>query len=202
MIIEKTNNGEEGKTFLSILADGKFHQEVTKETEGAIEREYEDADDVKKTKWELIHDSVKGIITSVTIVEGYKGMKNLKIVIDTEVIVTGVKGSFGEDILKKLPALDFTKEVELTPYAFTPKGEDKTKKGVTVRQNGNKINNYYWDDVAKKEINGMPAVVGDKTTFDSDDWTNHFNIVRKFMVKEIEKLPVFVKTEEVKKELV
>lgn len=190
MIIE--NEKKSDKTFLTILADGKFHEQVSEGTQGAVAREYEDENDEKKIKYELVHDSVKGIITSVSVVEGFKGLKNLNIEIDSEIISTGVKGQFGEDLLKKLPSIDFTKEVTLTPYSFIPKGEDVVKKGVTVYQDGVKVESFYWDKETKTEKNGVPAPVGDTSAFDSDDWTNHFNVVRKFMLKEIEKLPVFV----------
>ena len=191
MIIENENKSD--KTFLTILADGKFHQQVEEGTVGAIVREYEDENDEKKVKFELIHDSVKGIITKVSIEDGYKGLKNINLVIDSEIVSTGVKGQFGEDLLKKLPNLDLSKEVTITPYSFIPKGETNSKKGVTVYQDGIKMDSFYWDKETKTEKNGVPTA--EKTEeFDADDWTNHFNIVRKFMVKEIEKLPVFVET--------
>ena len=199
MIVE--NNKKSDKTFLTILADGKFHEQVEEGREGAVAREYEDENDEKKVKYELVHDSVKGIITSVSVVEGFKGLKNLNIEIDSEVISTGVKGQYGEDLLKKLPALDFSKEVTLTPYSFIPKGEDTVKKGLTIYQDGIKVESFYWDKETKTEKNGVPTV-GDSSAFDSDDWTNHFNVVRKFMIKEIEKLPVFVEaTKEETKEV-
>lgn len=191
MIIE--NEKKSDKTFLTILADGKFHEQVSEGTQGAVAREYEDENGEKKVKYELIHDSVKGIITKISVEEGFKGLKNLNIEIDSEIISTGVKGQFGEDLLKKLPSIDFTKEVTLTPYSFIPKGEDVVKKGVTVYQDGVKVESFYWDKETKTEKNGVP-VAENTEGFDSDDWTNHFNIVRKFMLKEIEKLPVFVET--------
>ena len=191
-MIEK-NSKQSDKVFLTILADGKFHQQVEEGTEGAVKREIKDktTNEVTDTKFELIHDSVKGIITEVTIIEGKYG-KNLQITIDTEVISLGVKTNFGEDMLKKLPSLDLLKEVILTPYSFLPKGEENKKKGITVYQDGIKVSSYYYDIEKKESINGCPEPENGGKGFDSDDWTNHFNVVRKFMIKEIEKLPVFV----------
>lgn len=199
-MIEK-NSKQSDKTFLTILADGKFHQQVEEGTEGAVKREIKDkfTNEVTDTKFELLHDSVKGIITEVSIQEGEYG-KNLQITIDTEIVSLGTKSSFGEDMLKKLPSIDLSKEVTLTPYSFLPKGEENKKKGVTVYQDGVKVGSYYYDAENKVSINGCPEPENDGKGFDSDDWANHFNIVRKFMIKEIEKLPVFVETtkEEVK----
>jgi len=192
IMIEK-NNKQSDKVFLTVLADGKFHQQVEEGREGAIKREIKDKEtsEVTDTKFELLHDSVKGIISEVTLVEGEYG-KNLQITIDTEVISLGTKSSFGEDMLKKLPSIDLSKEVTLTPYSFLPKGEDTKKKGITVYQDGVKVGSYYYDAEKKESINGCPEPENGGKGFDSDDWSAHFNTVRKFMEKEIAKLPVFV----------
>lgn len=191
MIIENENKSD--KTFLIILTDGKFHQKVTGDTVGAVKRDIKDkiTGEITDTKWELLHDSVKGKITQISIQEGEYG-KNLQVTIDGEVISVGVKGSFGEDLLKKLPATDFSKEITLTPYAFIPKGSEKKLKGVTVYQGSIKVESKYYDKETKKSINGCPTPDGDGKGFDSDDWAEYFNKVRKFMVAEVEKLPIFV----------
>jgi hypothetical protein len=193
-MIEK-NSKQSDKTFLTILADGKFHQQVDEGTEGAVKREIKDkiTNEVTDTKFELLHDSVKGIISEITVIEGEYG-KNLQISIDKEVISLGVKTNFGEDMLKKLPSLDLSKEVTLTPYSFIPKGEEYKKRGITVYQDGVKVGSYYYDVDTKESTHGCPEPEKGGKGFDSDDWANHFNMVRKFMIKEIEKLPVFVET--------
>ena len=199
MQIENKGNNTD-KTFLTILADGKFHQEVEVGTEGAITRTYEDKEGVEQSKTELVHDSVKGIITAVEFHDGVFG-KNLNITIDNDGIISmGTASNFGEDMMKKLPAIDFTKEVTITPYAFIPKGEENSKKGVTVYQGGVKVQSHYSKEFpvdSKKyvTINGMPEVEGDTKSFDSDDWKMHFMVVRKFLIKEIEKLSIFKKAE-------
>lgn len=200
----KKNEGLGDRKFIVVLADGKFHQTVPEGTEGAVIRTYEDNDGAEQSKLELVFDEVKGVITSISFEDSQFG-KNLQIEIDNEgVISMGTASSFGEDLMKKLPNLDLDKEVRLVPYAFTPKGESKTKKGVTVYQDEKKIESFYWDKETSKNINGIPEVEGDTKTFDSDDWKMHFMVVRKFLIKEIEKLPKYVvretkATEEVKK---
>jgi hypothetical protein len=200
MKIESLNNAG-GKTFLTILADGKFHQEVPEGTEGAVIREYEDSKGNKGAKCELVHDSIKGKITKIEIVEKEFG-KSLNLHIDDDgIISTGVASKFGEDLMKKLPNVDFEEELTLTPYSFTPKGEEHNKSGVTITQDGVKIGSYYYDAENKKSINGIPEVEGDSSKFDSDDWKIHFTVVRKFLMKEIEKLPVYgVEIKEEKKD--
>ena len=198
-MIKDKNNNMDGKIFLTILADGKFHKKVTEDTVGAVKREIKDkvSGEVTDVKWETIHDSVVGKITAIEVQEGEFG-KNLQITIDNEVVSVGVKSSFGEDLLKKLPAVDFTKDnVTLTPFAFIPKGKETKLKGVSVYQGSIKLDNVYFDKDSKTTLKGCPTPENGGKGFDSDDWSEHFNKVRKFMLKEIEKLPVF-KVAEVK----
>lgn len=203
MQLENNNGGNGDKAFVKILADGKFHQSVPEGTEGAVVRTFEDSDGVEQTKTELVFDTVKGIITKIEFVEGKFG-KSMQLEIDGDGIISvGTASNFGEDLMKKLPALDLTKEVTFTPYSFIPKGEENSKKGVSVYQDGVKIqSHYYKEDPATKgkylTINGMPETEGDTSKFDSDDWKMHFMVVRKFLMKEIEKLSVFSKAVEEK----
>lgn len=179
-------NRENNKKFLVVLADGKFHQQVADGTEGAVVRTYEDSDGIEKSKTELVFDEVSGIITNISFEDGEFG-KNLQIEIDNEgTISLGTSSSFGEDLMKKLPAVNLSKEVRLVPYSFDVDG--KSKKGVTVYQDDIKIDSYYYDKENKKSINGIPEVEGDSSKFDSDDWKMHFMKVRKFLVAEVEKL--------------
>lgn len=192
----ENNNQNSDKTFVIVLADGKFHKSVDAGTEGAVVRSYEDKDGATKTKTELVFDTVKGMITKLEFVDGEFG-KSLHVEIDNDGIVSvGTASPFGEDLMKKLPSLDFSKEVTLTPYAFIPKGEENSKKGISVYQDGVKVqSNYYKADPENEgkfiNINGIPEAEGDTTKFDSDDWKMHFMVVRKFLIKEITKLSVF-----------
>lgn len=184
MKTESHNNSD--KLFITVLADGKFHQTVAEGTEGAVVRTYEDKEGVEKQKTELIHDSVSGIITGIAFEDGEYGT-SLHITLDNEGIISmGTASSFGEDFMKKLPNIDLKKEVKLAPYAFEAEG--KNRKGVTVYQDNEKIESYYFDKEAKKAINGMPEPEGDTSKFKSDDWKLHFLVVRKFLVAETSKI--------------
>lgn len=195
MELNKTNKGD--KKFIIVLADGKFHQTVPEGTEGSIVRTYVDKDDKEQSKTELVFDEVIGVITSISFNDGEYG-KSIELEIDNEGILSfNTASSFGEDLMKKLPAIKLDEPVKLVPYSFIPKGEDKSKKGVTVYQNDVKVDSFYWEKDASgktkgKIVNGIPEPEGDTSKFDSDDWKMHFMVVRKFLIKEIEKLPKFV----------
>lgn len=191
MELKKVENNDD-KKFIVVLADGKFHQTVPEGTEGAVIREYEDKDGNKKSKTELVFDEVKGVITEISFVDSEFG-KSLQLEIDNEGIISiGTASNFGEDLMKKLPSVKLDEPVRLVPYSFIPKGEEKSKKGITVYQNDVKVDSFYWDKATEKVINGMPLVEGDASKFDSDDWKMHFMVVRKFLIKEVEKLPKYV----------
>lgn len=201
--MELIKNEGSNKKFITVLADGKFHQTVDAGTEGAIERVYEDSEGVEQTKTELVFDEVNGVITEISFDEGKYG-KSLQLTIDNEGIISiSTASNFGEDLMKKLPNIKLDEVVKLVPYSFEAQG--KTKKGITVYQNDIKIKSFYWeeddnDKTKGKSVNGIPEVEGDTSKFDSDDWKMHFMVVRKFLIKEVEKLPKYV-VKEVKAEV-
>ena len=90
----------DNKKYLSVLADGKFHQTVPEGTEGAVTRKYKDKDDVEQTKIELVFNEVSGIITKISFEDGQYG-KNLQLEIDSDGIVSlNTASNFGEDMMK------------------------------------------------------------------------------------------------------
>lgn len=175
-----------GKKFLTILADGKFHQTVPEGTEGSVVRTYEDREGVEKSKTEIVTDFVSGKITKMSFETGDFGT-NLNIELDGDGVVSaGTSSSFGEDIMKKIPKIDLSKEVKIVPYSFEDNG--KNLKGVTIYQDGEKVYSHYFDPETKKSINGIPEPEGDTKKFSSDDWKVYFITVRKFLIKEVEKV--------------
>ena len=181
--------------YFNVMADGKFHQEVAEGTEGAVFREGDTKDGKHYAKWEKLFQDVSGMITKVEFYEGNYG-KNLNLTIEDEgyepTIVSFKTGDqFGEDMLKKLLNIDLSKPVILAPYAFkTDAG--KNKNGVTVTQNGVKIQSYFHDyDEATKTTtvkNGYPkAPVAKKgKTISADEWKLFFGQARLFMINHIE----------------
>lgn len=172
--------------FLQILGStGDFRQTVDKETPGAKLREYETSDGKKGSKYELSFDMVDGMISKVAFHDGDYG-KNLLITMDFEddsdgvTIAVGCSTPFGEDFMKKLPNIDFSKRIDITPYSI--EDGDKVKKGVSLKQDGEKIKNFFYD--GEKDINGYPqAEEGAVEKYDKDDWKIHFTMCRKFLVK-------------------
>lgn len=189
---------KESKTYINVLSsDGTFRMQVSSDTEGAVKREYETSDGTKGTKYEKVFESARGKITDVSIFEGDYG-KNLILAVADENgeevnFSLNTATPFGEDMMKKLPNIDFEHTVVLNPYSFEDEN-GKTKKGMSVLQNNEKVQSYFHDSDGKA-TNGLPTPEGDTSTFDSDDWKMYFTKVRKFLIQYVQQniQPKFVK---------
>lgn len=175
------------RKFISVLADGKFHQTVAEGTPGSVKREYEDKQGGKHSKIELVFDEASGIISKISFNENDYG-KSLNVELDGDGIISlNVESNFADDFMKKLPNVDLSKKVTLSPYAFEDDNKNN-RRGVTIYQDGNKIENAFWDSEKKEAKGDLPKAEGDITTFDKDDWKMHFMKVRKFLVANTEKI--------------
>jgi hypothetical protein len=169
------------QTFANVLSDGKIRIACQDSTPNAVKREWELKDGSKGTKYELVYDKIDGIIKNLFIYDGNFG-KTLQITIDDIVLCLNMKSNFADDFMRKLPNIDLEKTVEISPYSFETK-EGKTKKGVSVIQNGEKIKNFFYDEEAKKAANGYPELPKGYKKFDSDDWSVHFIGCNKFLAE-------------------
>jgi hypothetical protein len=170
--------------FITILADGKFHESVPQGTDGAVLREYETSDGKKGEKWELVYTKLDNArITNVQFRDGDFGEQVLITFEDEDghvvTLSQGVASNFGEDILKRLPNVSFSDKVSISPYSFEDNG--KQVRGVTFYQGGMKVHNYFWDNEKKVPLHGFPKMEEESPS--KDDWRIHFIQVRKFLVK-------------------
>jgi hypothetical protein len=187
MAREQTSKDE----YYTILgSDGKFRLTGPEGTAGSVKREYEDSAGVKGVKNELVFDKLSGKITNVAFHDGKFG-KSLQITLTDEVgpmvISLNTATNFGEDAMKKLPNIDRSKVVSFNPYAFTD-DKGKLRKGISIVQDGQKITNYFYDEVEKKNLHGFPTPKVKKTgkPYSKDDWKVYFIEARQFLVDYIE----------------
>lgn len=121
---------------------------------------------------EIARTALGGKITNIYFEPSEYG-EQLKIELDANeagqvpVLGFGVDSKDGRDLMKKLPALDLSKEVKFAPYQFID-GDDK-RSGITLYQSENgefdkKIGNYFWDDAKKESINGFPTIEWDNAS--------------------------------------
>lgn len=186
----------DSKTYLKVLgSDGTLRQSVPEGTEGAVRRTYEDRETKAEVAvFELVYDFIDGMIGDINLFEGKFG-DNLIIPItdgdDTFHLSLSTSQPFGEDFMKKLLNIDLSKPVAISPFSFT--GENgKPVRGLSIVQDftinngsimgGTKVQNYFYDSVEKKTINGMPVPDFDTRKAKTDDWKIYFAQVRKFLV--------------------
>lgn len=195
MIIKKVNKTKimsltqsENKDYLTVLSDGLLHLTVPEGTEGAIKREYETSDGKSGVKYELVYKDVSGMITKVDFRDGEYG-KSLQLTIEDEgekplILSLSTANNFGEDMMKKLPAIDMSKPVKIAPYSFID-DKGKSKKGVTVYQDDQKVQNYFYDPETEKNIHGYPTPKkpkGKNATLSKEEWKMYFMEVRIFLI--------------------
>lgn len=192
--------------FISIKSHGKFEEKVAPGTEGSEHVEYEFVDrktgqTVKGEKDVMRYPRIENLtVTNVEFEDGDYGKNILVTLSDGEdeiVWAQGVATPFGEDLMKKLPAVDFAEKISVQPYAFINEKNGKPVRGVNIYQKSDKVLSHFWD--GEKAINGIPEVEQSAyETFTSEDWTVHFITVRKFLVAYIDEhvRPNFVGREE------
>lgn len=155
--ITRQNN----KQYYSVFS-GKFVRRA-KDGEESVERINKNSKQVK----EVYKESLAGIITNLYFEPSDFG-KQLKIELDPlengsiPVLGFGVESKDGRDIMKKLPALDYSKEVEFAPYRFEE--DDVARSGITLYQDGAKILNFFFDPTTKEFINGYPTIDWDSAS--------------------------------------
>jgi hypothetical protein len=151
--------------------NGAFRTRVPEDTEDAIPR-------INKNKVQVFEREVKalfGFIEEVALEDSDFG-KQLKITLDKNddgvnpILSFGVESKDGRDVLKKLPAVDFTKEVRIMPYRFTPEDKQEEISGISITQKDEegkytvKVENFFFDPETKKYIHGYPVIDWDKAS--------------------------------------
>jgi len=166
----ETNEGN-NKVFLKII-EGSLRQSVPAGTPDAVVREWQAGGDSGMVN-ELVFKSVIGKIQKVDIYDGEKdGRKftTLNITLDENeankvpVVGTSINTKYAQDLMKKLPSVDFDEEVRIRPFSFIPDGEDKAITGVEITQRDGrgeftrKVDNFFVKKSGDKWefINGFP----------------------------------------------
>ena len=169
----------ESKTYATIIS-GTIRVKAEESDPTAVRRDYELRDGTKGTKFEKIYHELSGMIKKVEFFDGDFGRTlNITFSDDGEIIlVMGIEQNYAEDVMKKLPNIDFSKEVTFKPYSFEDKQTKKRRRGVSINQGGEKITNFFSD--GQQAINGFPEVEAGKQ-YDKDDWKMYFLQTRKFL---------------------
>jgi hypothetical protein len=173
--------------YASINAEGIISVKVDEGTRGAKFKEYELRDGTKGSKWVLEYNKLDGFITDIKFFDGNFGEQiNITIKDESgEIILTMPLGSnYASDIMKKLPNVNFSNKVIFSPYSFED-DKKKRKRGVTIYQNGEKIQSFFSDSEGKT-TNGFPVPAKESDKMKTKDWTVYFIEVGEFLKSYIE----------------
>ena len=170
--MSKEIKGGSNKQYYSIF-DGKFRTKVAEGSPEALER----VNKLGKQVFERSVDSLIGKIENVYFEASDYG-KQIKIELDANengkvpVLSFGVEGKDGREMLKKLPAIDLSQDVRISPYDFTDESGER-RSGISIRQGetfDSKINSFFVEvkgegkDKKVKYINGYPTIDWDSAT--------------------------------------
>lgn len=150
------------RTFVSIV-NGNWAQRVGEDTPGAIKRIIKNKKDgSEKTVYELIYETVNGMIDSIEVDEKSDFGDQLKINMSDVgfnfTVTMSMAGREAKAFLCCLKNVNLKAEVFLKPYNFVAKDDGKQKIGMTVYQGGVgkefKVLPYF----SKEKPNGLPQV--------------------------------------------
>lgn len=182
------------------IKEGTFRLPSDKNDPDAVRRDYVNPKTkAEGTAYEKSYKSVYGTITDVSFVENTLAdgtvLRSLNIHLGeddngiSQIVSVPVDSRYTADFLKRLPVIDLTAEVKLTPYDFESDGPRQV--GISVAQkdeNGEftiKINNSFFTEVKEKDgqkvytnLHGFPEA----TEEDASDWPFYFKKVNKFLV--------------------
>lgn len=175
------------------IVGGQFRTQVSKDDPLAVRRDWTSADGKNSgTKYERIVNSLFGKIEDVSFVDGEYGMQlfiKLDPTVDDNIrpiVALNMASREAESVLKRLPNVDFSREVKLRPYDFKDDGEDV--RGIEIKQPDEmgeftvKVQNFFRDTEKKTNINDYPNPEGDIEEYSKDDWKLYFLQCRKFLV--------------------
>ena len=160
-------------SYISISSDAKLRKVVPAGTPGAVARPYEtkekDADGnfIKGVKIEKHYESVSGKITDIKFVDTEFGTL-LQVTVtdpfladDVEVLSMSTSQSYAQDFMTKLPNINLSEEIVLKPFCFTPEGGKRELKGITVTQNGQKVEKSFRKKTGEKNKDGFDIYTED-----------------------------------------
>lgn len=175
--------GTTNKPYLSIVK-GTWRQKVDKNVQGAILREYELSNGLKGSKYELKFINWTGIIKDISFNKSEFGTV-CRIELDDAILSINTETKFFSDLASKLFNADLTKPITFHPYLMVV--DNKTKRGMSLKQDNEKLVNYFYDYEKKKNLHGFPEV--DKSKLGKKSyWQIYFLEVEEFLVEKINEL--------------
>lgn len=140
-----SNSAPQSSAIYFGISEGKCRIRLKEPTNGSVTRTTKDGNVVH----ELVNDQFTGVLRTVEARETQYGKQWAFTFVDAPsfyVLTIKYSSQYAKTLIQALcnPALDVTSEITLRPYSFSPKDDNtRTITGVTVMQNGKKIERPY-----------------------------------------------------------
>ena len=152
---------QDKRTYITV-SNGKFIKRVSEPTKESISREFEKGINAGSIVHEEHFKSFVGALIGINVEEGKFG-KQWEFKIDVSpnenqlelfILKLNYSSGYAVDVLKRLPNVDFSKDIIFSGYNFVPEGKIKAKIGLSLGQydaNGKsaKVFNAYFGDNAR-----------------------------------------------------
>jgi len=176
------------KPFLSIVA-GNIVQKVDKDTPGARYREYEKNDGSTAGKWENVYMNWHGTIQGITFKDTDFGTV-CNIDLGDATLTLNTSSRYFSDFACKIPGADLKEELTFHPYDMEIE-DGKKRQGISLQQNGQKLQNVYYDPESKTTIGGFPQIdEAKKEKLKKNYWKTYFAEVEAFLVEKLQQMPI------------
>lgn len=171
---------------------GALRQTVTEDVYGAKKRTYTKKDGSVKTVWEIVYKNWTGKIQRISVKDTEYGkqmevdfVKEVINKVPTDVRVTiPVDSQYFGSFVKRIMGADLNSILTINPYDFEPE-PGKRKVGFTIVQNGQKLTDYFYDEVSQKNIHGFPEV-NEAEKKNEGYWKNYFGYtVKNFLLAKL-----------------
>lgn len=174
-----------GKPYLKIIG-GQIAQNSKEGAVGAVERKYETKDGKTGVKWEIPFLNWSGRILGITFKTTEYG-ESCNIELDDAFLQMGTDGKYFKDFACKVFNADLSKPLLFHP--FDMEVDDKKRTGISLQQNGVKLQSYFYDKALKRNINGFPEVDEDKAKRKPKTyWKVYFAEVTEFLIDKVKEL--------------
>jgi len=163
------------------ITQGKLRQASTEGTPGAVKREWTAPDGSSGVKWEMVYESMTGRVTNMYLKDTDFGIFLVVAFDGGESLSLHTDHRYFTDFVKKAAGADFTMPMTIKPYDF----EDNNKKritGMTIMQDGEKLEDYFYDFKTKVQKHDFPKPEGETKSYSKDDWKIYFLTVKKFLI--------------------
>lgn len=162
---------------------GALRQTVDEDAYGARKRTYTKKDGSVKSVWEIVYKNWTGKIQRINVKDTDYG-KQMEIDFEDARVTVPVDSQYFGSFVKRIMGADLNSLLTLNPYDFEPE-PGKRKVGFSIVQNGEKLTDYFYDEVSKKNIHGFPPV-NEAEKKNEGYWKNYFGYtVKNFLLAQL-----------------